>query len=93
MCNGNPGPDYYYGRGYRGQYKDSKKHENGTFTWSDGRGYRGQYKYNKKHGQGTYNSADGDVYRGQWKDDNMHSNNSYVRIRCFFSGLKHFFCV
>ena len=40
------------GRKYVGEYKDDKKHGQGTFTWSDEGKYEGKWKDGKFHGQG-----------------------------------------
>ena len=53
---------------YIGEYKDGKRHGQGTFTWADGTKYVGQYKDDKRHGQGTYTFVDGRIVKGIFKD-------------------------
>ena len=53
---------------YVGEYKDGKKHGQGTYTWFDGGIYVGKWKDGKEHGQGTYTSHVGTKYVGEWKD-------------------------
>jgi len=53
---------------YVGEYKDGKKHGQGTYTWFDGGIYVGKWKDGKEHGQGTYTWSDGSKYVGEYKD-------------------------
>ena len=46
---------------YEGEWKDGKRHGQGTFTCSDGRKYVGEFKDDEPHGKGTYYNADGTV--------------------------------
>ena len=57
------------GHKYVGQWKDGKRHGQGTYTWPSGQKYVGQYKDGKYHGQGTMTWPEGQKYVGQWKDD------------------------
>ena len=54
---------------YEGEWKDSKFHGHGTYTWADGDKYIGEYKNNKKDGYGTYFYANGDKYIGEYKNN------------------------
>ena len=36
---------------YLGEWKDNKKHGQGTQTWANGGKYLGEWKYNKQHGK------------------------------------------
>jgi hypothetical protein len=63
---------------YIGEYKDGKRHGQGTFTWADGTKYVGQYKDDKRHGQGTYTFADGRKYVGQYKDGKKHGEGTFT---------------
>ena len=45
---------------YVGEYKDGKKHGQGTYTWSDGEKYVGEYKDGKKW-NGTMKEKDGTI--------------------------------
>jgi hypothetical protein len=53
---------------YVGEYKDGKKHGQGTYTWFDGGIYVGKWKDGKEHGQGTYTSHVGTKYVGEWRE-------------------------
>ena len=45
----------FSGDKYVGQFKNEKKHGQGTYTWADGISkYVGQYKNDQKHGYGTF---------------------------------------
>ena len=44
---------------YKGEYKDNKRHGQGTFTFADGEKYEGEYKNGKRNGKGTYYYASG----------------------------------
>ena len=59
---------------YVGEWKDNKKHGQGTFTSPDGVKYVGEYKDGKSHGQGTYTLANGSKYVGEWKDGKIHGH-------------------
>ena len=59
------------GTKYVGEYKNGKRHGQGTLTTPDGRKYVGEYKDGKFHGQGTLTFRDGDKYVGVFKDEEM----------------------
>ena len=73
----------------------TKKHGQGTYTWSNGDEYVGEWKNGKISGQGTYTFADGSQYAGEFKDDKFHgkgthtwpSGNQYVGV--WKDGKKH----
>ena len=44
---------------YVGEYKDGKRHGQGTYTWFDGGKYEGEWKDGEHHGQGTLTLPDG----------------------------------
>ena len=58
---------YDDGGKYVGEWKDDKRHGQGTFTTSVGK-YVGEQKNNKADGQGTMTYPNGDKYVGEWKD-------------------------
>ena len=68
--------DGYTGKGtfnslgskYVGEFKDSKAHGYGTFTWDNGSKYVGEWKDDKRNGQGTHTYADGTIEKGLWKN-------------------------
>jgi hypothetical protein len=54
---------------YIGEFKDDKRHGQGTYTWAEGSQYIGEWKDNKKHGQGTYTWIFGGKQTGIWEND------------------------
>ena len=67
---------------YIGEFKNSKRHGQGTYTQSNGNIYVGQFKDGNRNGQGTYYWADGRVWKGNWKDNEcpkckVYAANSY----------------
>ena len=42
-----------------GEYKEDKKHGQGTFRWPDGRCYVGGWNMGKQHGEGHYTDSKG----------------------------------
>ena len=63
---------------YIGEFKDGKKHGQGTLTYANLDNYVGEYKDDKIHGQGIYTLANGDKYVGEWKDNMMHGQGTYT---------------
>ena len=54
------------GSKYVGEYRNDKKHGQGTYTWGPpsknaGDKYVGEWRNGEKHGQGTYTYADGRI--------------------------------
>ena len=71
------------GNQYVGEWKDGKKHGQGTFTRADGsqwagEEYIGEWKDDKPNGQGTYTYADGEQYVGEWKDGKPNGQGTYT---------------
>ena len=62
---------------YVGEYKDGKKHGQGTLTIPDGGKYEGEWKGGKKNGQGTWTYYNGDKYVGEFKDDELWNGTTY----------------
>ena len=56
------------GTKYVGEYKDGKRHGQGTFTHTDGGKFVGEWKDDKPNGQGTFTHYTGKKYVGEWKD-------------------------
>jgi len=78
------------GNKYVGEWRDHKRHGQGTFTWGKdsewaGDKYVGEYKDGISHGQGTYTYADGDKYVGEYKDNIRNGQGTYT----FASGNKY----
>ena len=76
---------YVYADGavYLGEWKDGKKHGQGTYTYPSrhkyyGDKYDGEWKDDKAHGQGTYTYASGDKYAGEWKDSERTGQGTYT---------------
>jgi len=54
---------------YVGEWKDGKRHGQGTYTFANGDKYVGEWKDSLAHGQGTFTYADGsEKEEGIWKD-------------------------
>ena len=66
------------GNKYVGEWKDDKRHGQGTSFWADGDQHVGEYKNGKEHGHGTYTWADGDMYVGEFKDGEEHGHGTYT---------------
>ena len=87
---------YTYSNGdkYIGEFKDGKKHGQGTYTFAGGK-YEGEFKDAKRDGQGTLTFADGLKYEGEWKDDKFYGQvtvtygNGNKYIGEFKDGKKH----
>jgi len=62
---------------YVGEYKDGKKHGQGTYIWSNGDKYVGEYKDGEVDGQGTYTWSDGSKYVGEYKDGKRWNGTMY----------------
>ena len=70
------------GSKYMGEWKDGKKHGQGTFTYGkgkwEGEKYVGEFKHGYRNGQGTYTWSDGDKYVGKFKDDKPNGQGTYT---------------
>ena len=66
------------GTKYVGEYKDGKRHGQGTLTTPDGRKYEGEWKNGKKLGQGTFTWSDGRKYVGVFKDGERNGQGTYT---------------
>ena len=62
---------------YVGEYKDGKRHGQGTYTFPDGKKYVGGWKDSKYHGQGTLTSSDGKYFVGEFKDSKPWNITGY----------------
>ena len=65
------------GSRYVGEWKDGKKHGQGTYTFPDGKKYVGGWKDSKYHGQGTLTSSDGKYFVGEFKDSKPWNITGY----------------
>ena len=59
---------YSNGDKFVGEFKDDKRHGQGTYTFANGGKYVGEWKDGKSEGQGTGTYADGSKYVGEFKD-------------------------
>ena len=71
------------GNKYVGEWKDGKRHGQGTFTFgpkSEWRGekYVGEWRDDERHGQGTNIYANGEKYVGEFKANNWHGQGTYT---------------
>jgi len=75
---------YLWGNGtkYMGEWKDGKKHGQGTFTYGKGKWegdkYEGEFKDGYRNGQGTYTWSVGDKYVGKFKGDKPNGQGTYT---------------
>ena len=72
------GTETFYNGNYVGEWKDNKRHGQGTYTYANGDKYVGKWEDNTKHGQGTFTSASGTKYVGEYKDGNYHGQGTYT---------------
>jgi len=82
------------GNKYVGEFKDGKKHGQGTWTSTDGEKYSGEWKDGKKYDQGTFYYTDGSVYVGEFKDGIPSGQGTWTwsngqKDVCEFRGDKH----
>ena len=69
----------YDGSKYVGEWRNNKKHGQGTFTTADGDKYVGEFIDGRLHGKGTATFADGRVEEGIWENDNFLSLYEYAK--------------
>ena len=74
---------YYFsgknlGDKYTGEWKNDKRHGQGTYTHANGAKYVGNFKDAKINGQGTYTYAHGAKYVGNFKDEKYHGQGTYI---------------
>ncbi len=67
-----------------GEWKDGKRHGQGTYTWADGKKYIGEWKDDKKHGKGMLTWPDGKEYVGEWHTIKIITRKDH--IQCFYDG-------
>jgi len=80
---------YSTGDYYEGNFKDNKRHGQGTHFYNNGRylhnsgdkydgdKYVGEFKDDKRNGQGTFFYKDGSKYVGEFRDNKMHGQGTY----------------
>ena len=73
-----------------GEWKDGKKHGQGTFTYGKGKWkgekYVGEFKHGYRNGQGTYTWSDADKYVGEWKEGEKHGQGTFTYSRGKYVG-------
>ena len=63
---------------YLGQFKDSKMHGQGTYTYLNGDRYIGYFKNGREHGDGFFKSTEqGTSYVGQFEDGFIHGRGVF----------------
>ena len=62
---------------YEGEYKDGKRHGQGTYTWSGGNKYEGEYKDGKIDGKGTQTFSDGGKWTGEFRKNKPWNTTIY----------------
>jgi hypothetical protein len=68
---------YADGDTYVGEWKDGKRHGQGTVTQANGLKYVGEFKDDKKNGRGTVSVGGGAIeYVGEWKDDKKNGRGT-----------------
>ena len=60
---------YSNGNTYQGQWKNNKRHGQGTYVFRTGHKYEGSFRNNLKHGKGTYYWPEGIKYVGNFVND------------------------
>ena len=67
------------GNRYAGEFKNNKKHGQGTYTVANGDQYTGEFKDGTFNGQGTYTFANGSQYTGDFKDGRRSGQGVFKR--------------
>ena len=67
------------GNRYAGEFKNNKKHGQGTYTVANGDQYTGEFKDGTFNGQGTYSFANGSRYTGDFKDGKRSGQGAFTR--------------
>ena len=56
---------------YIGEFKDGKRHGQGTLTFANGDQYVGEFRHNQYWGKGTFAYADGTIEEGIWLEGEL----------------------
>ncbi|NBW25881.1 MAG: hypothetical protein EBR89_10840 [Betaproteobacteria bacterium] len=67
------------GNRYAGEFKNNKKHGQGTYTVANGDKYTGEFKDGTFDGQGTYSFANGNQYTGDFKEGKRSGQGVFKR--------------
>ena len=83
MLRGQTTHTYKSGATYLGQWKDNKRHGQGTLDFSNelsgdyfGAKYSGEWKYDERHGNGVQIFPNGDIFVGEWKNNERNGNGT-----------------
>ena len=69
---------------FEGEFKNGRRHGQGTETFANGEIYEGEWKDGERNGQGTHTYAYGDnnkyveKYVGEWKDGKRSGKGTYT---------------
>ena len=63
---------------YVGEFKNDKKHGQGTETWEDGRRYVGEFKNGQANGLGTHTWKNGEKHVGEFKNDKANGLGTHI---------------
>ena len=73
------------GSKYLGEWRNNKRHGQGTYTWDRGRSYKyvGEWRNGKRHGHGTFTPGPlsifaGDKYVGEWRNNKRHGQGTFT---------------
>ena len=66
------------GATYIGEWKEDKRHGQGSSTWPDGQQYIGSWKVDVADGRGIATWPDGDKYEGEWLKGKFHGTGTYT---------------
>jgi hypothetical protein len=61
---------------YVGEWRDNKRHGQGTCIWRNGETYVGEWRDDQRHGHGTCTWSDGKTYVGEWQGDKRHGEGT-----------------
>ncbi len=65
---------------YVGEFKDGKRHGQGTHKYGAGGEYEGEFRDDKRNGQGIHNYLNGNKYVGEFKEDKRHGLGSFYHL-------------
>jgi len=66
------------GANYIGEWKQGKRHGQGTYNYASSDKYVGGWKDGKRQGQGAYTYSNGARYVGEFKDGKVHGHGIYT---------------
>ena len=56
------------GERYEGEYRNDKRHGQGTVTYASGNRYSGEWRNGKRYGRGTFTWINGNRFEGRWPE-------------------------